>query len=78
LTGQPPPELVVLVVTAACGFMSRRAVAQTDPLPSWNDGPVKKSIVDFVARVTTQGGADFVPPAARVLASLQDAGTSKH
>src|SRR4029450_9638067 len=33
----------------------------TDPLPSWNDGAAKKSITDFVARVTTQGGADFVP-----------------
>jgi hypothetical protein len=28
------------------------AQAQTDPLPSWNDGPTKKSITDFVARVT--------------------------
>ena len=26
------------------------SLAQTDPLPSWNDGAVKKSITDFVAR----------------------------
>ena len=32
------------------------------PLPSWNDGATKASIIDFVARVTTQGGPDFVPP----------------
>ena len=42
------------------------ASAQTDPLPSWNDGTAKNSITDFVAKVTTQGGADFVPPAERV------------
>ena len=23
-------------------------LAQTDPLPSWNDGPAKKAIIDFV------------------------------
>jgi phosphoserine phosphatase len=37
------------------------ALAQADRLPSWNDGPAKSSITDFVARVTTQGGPDFVP-----------------
>ncbi|MET4153458.1 MULTISPECIES: hypothetical protein [Bradyrhizobium] len=37
-----------------------------DPLPSWNDGAAKKAISDFVARVTTQGGTDFVPPAERI------------
>ena len=29
-------------------------------LPSWNDGPTKRSIVDFVRRVTTNGGPQFV------------------
>jgi hypothetical protein len=36
------------------------------PLPSWNAGAVKQAIVDFVARVTAEGGADFVPPAERI------------
>jgi phosphoglycolate phosphatase-like HAD superfamily hydrolase len=40
--------------------------AQSDVLPSWNDGATKKSITDFVAKVTTQGGPDFVPPAERI------------
>jgi hypothetical protein len=31
-----------------------------------NDGATKKSIINFVARVTTQSGADFVPPAERI------------
>src|SRR5215213_1903125 len=37
-------------------------LAQTDDsLPSWNDGATKQAITTFVARVTTQGGPDFVP-----------------
>jgi len=51
------------------------AVAQpADPLPSWNDGAAKKAITDFVARVTTLGGADFVPPAERI-ATFDNDGT---
>jgi phosphoserine phosphatase len=47
---------------------SGSALAQTpgSALSSWNDGPVKTSITDFVARVTTQGGSDFVSPAERI------------
>jgi hypothetical protein len=37
------------------------ALAQSDPLPSWNDGAVKRSITDFVTRVATQGGGDLSP-----------------
>jgi phosphoglycolate phosphatase-like HAD superfamily hydrolase len=40
--------------------------AQSDPLPSWQDGAAKKAIADFVNRVTTQGAADFVPSAERI------------
>jgi phosphoglycolate phosphatase-like HAD superfamily hydrolase len=39
---------------------------RTDPLPSWNDGTTKASIVEFVLGVTTSGGAEFVPPGSRV------------
>jgi len=37
-----------------------------DPLPSWNEGPAKQAIVAFVAKVTTEGGRDFVPVAERI------------
>lgn len=40
--------------------------AQSDPLPSWNDGPAKQSIIDFVVRVTKSGDAEYVPEARRV------------
>jgi phosphoserine phosphatase len=51
------------------------AMAQTaDPLPSWNDGKAKQSIIDFVAKVTKQGSPDFVPPAERI-ATFDNDGT---
>lgn len=37
-----------------------------DPLPSWNEGPAKESIVSFVERVTTEGSPDYVVPAKRI------------
>ena len=52
----------VLAATAALAsyaFASRGALAQSDQLPSWNDGAAKKAITDFVSRVTAQGGADW-------------------
>jgi phosphoglycolate phosphatase-like HAD superfamily hydrolase len=42
------------------------AAQAQDPLPSWNDGPVKSGLVDFVTRVTKAGGPDFVPPEERI------------
>ncbi|WP_099024072.1 HAD family hydrolase [Mycolicibacterium palauense] len=35
-------------------------------LDSWIDGPTKSAIVDFVDRVTAEGGPDYVAPEARV------------
>src|SRR6201999_1780749 len=59
--------LLITLLGLACGvFPQRGGVAQTDPLPSWNDGSVKKSITDFVAQVTAQGAADFVPVEQRI------------
>ena len=48
--------------------------AQSDPLPSWNDGANKRAIVEFVARVTKEGGSDFVPVAERI-ATFDNDGT---
>ena len=65
----------LLAALLASGFGSAGNVqAQTDPLSSWNEGAAKKSITDFVARVTAQGGADFVPPDERV-ATFDNDGT---
>jgi phosphoglycolate phosphatase-like HAD superfamily hydrolase len=36
------------------------------PLPSWNEGSTKQSILDFVRGVTTAGGPHFVKPEERI------------
>ena len=51
-----------------------QALAQADPLPSWNDGPTKQAITDFVARVTTEGHTDFVAADKRI-ATFDNDGT---
>ena len=48
------------------------AQAQTDALPSWNDGPAKQAILEFVKDTTTQGSSNFVPPAERIATFDQD------
>jgi phosphoserine phosphatase len=45
-----------------------------DPLPSWNDGRTKQSILDFVAAVTREGSSDFVPVPERI-ATFDNDGT---
>jgi hypothetical protein len=37
-----------------------------DPLPSWNDGPAKRSIVEFATTITKPGSPEFVPIAERI------------
>jgi phosphoglycolate phosphatase-like HAD superfamily hydrolase len=57
------------------GFASGQAQSEApDPLPSWNEGPVKKSIIDFVTRVTKKGGPDYVKPELRI-ATIDNDGT---
>jgi len=51
------------------------AAAQlADPLPSWNNGRAKQSIVEFVAAVTRDGSPNFVPEAERI-ATFDNDGT---
>jgi phosphoserine phosphatase len=47
-------------------FLSLSLAAVADPLPSWNEGPAKTAITDFVESVTREGGTDFVPAAERI------------
>ncbi|MCE9555760.1 MAG: haloacid dehalogenase-like hydrolase [Planctomycetes bacterium] len=44
----------------------------SDPLASWNDGPAKKAIVEFVRATTNQAGPKYVPPAERIATFDQD------
>jgi len=54
-----------ITVLIGLALLSTVAHAQ-DPLPSWNDGKAKQTIVAFVAKVTKEGAPDFVPPAERI------------
>ena len=53
---------------------SAQAATTANPLPSWNDGATKQSILDFVAAVTREGSPDIVPPAERI-ATFDNDGT---
>ena len=64
----------VMVATALALFGCAAARPAADPLPSWNDGKAKQSIVDFVAKVTKEGSPDFVPVPERI-ATFDNDGT---
>ena len=68
----------LLSAFAALPVLSISASAQTaasgDMLPSWNEGATKQAILNFVAAVTREGSADFVPPAERI-ATFDNDGT---
>ena len=53
---------------------SSTATTISDPLPSWNEGPAKRAITDFVTRVSTQGSEEFVPAPERI-ATFENDGT---
>jgi len=48
------------------GLLISACAPAGDPLPSWNDGPAKQSITDFVDRVTNPSSPDFVPQPERI------------
>jgi phosphoserine phosphatase len=63
---------VLPVLGASMRFTPAQAQVSGNWLPSWNDGPVKSSIIDFVARVTS--GPNFVPEDQRI-ATFDNDGT---
>jgi phosphoserine phosphatase len=63
-----------LTICLAMVFLVAVAAQAAEPLPSWNDGKAKQSILAFVEKVTTPGSPDFVPPAERI-ATFDNDGT---
>lgn len=55
-----------IVLAALTGLLAASAAIAADPLPSWNDGPAKTAVVQFVIRVVQEGSPDFVSPAERI------------
>ncbi|MGB7855993.1 MAG: haloacid dehalogenase-like hydrolase, partial [Pseudolabrys sp.] len=45
---------------------------QGGSLASWNDGPAKQAILDFVKATTERASPNFVPPEARIATFDQD------
>ncbi|MFI4875357.1 MAG: HAD family hydrolase [Blastopirellula sp. JB062] len=66
----------ILLLVSCWAGISAAVVADESPrpLPSWNDGPARTAILDFVARTTTPGSEDYVPPAERI-ATFDNDGT---
>jgi len=73
-SGQDRRFLRALLVLAITACATLPAQAQSDPLPSWNDGANKRAIIDFVNRVTKEEGPDFVAIPERI-ATFDNDGT---
>ena len=67
---KPPMKSLVVIALA---FITASLHA-ADPRPSWNDGAAKQAITAFVTKTSTDGSADFVPPAERI-ATFDNDGT---
>jgi phosphoglycolate phosphatase-like HAD superfamily hydrolase len=66
-------NLLATALVSALAFTAAISHA-ADPLPSWNNGKARQSIVDFVEKVTKPGSPDFVPAAERI-ATFDNDGT---
>ena len=68
------PQTILVVPIIVVLSLVTGIVCADDPLPSWNDGKAKQSIITFVERATTQGSPDYVVPAERI-ATFDNDGT---
>jgi phosphoserine phosphatase len=58
----------ILAICAGCTTTPK----SVNPLPSWNDGPAKQAIVNFVQTTTDPGSTNFVPQEERIATFDQD------
>jgi len=66
---------ILIAAALVCALALTATMAHAaDPLPSWNDGAAKKSIIAFVEKVTKEGSPDFVPVPERI-ATFDNDGT---
>jgi hypothetical protein len=57
---------IAALIAVSFLFLASVAALAQDPLPSWNDGPTKSAIIDFVGKVTAKDGLTYVPPDDRI------------
>lgn len=67
-------RLFLACLIAASHLLATAMASAPDPLPSWNDGPSKAAIIEFVGKVTNEGSSDFVPESQRI-ATFDNDGT---
>ena len=65
-------SFVVASVLCALLVFVFHAYAQSDLLPSWNDGPAKQAIIRFVHNTTDKSSPKYVPPGDRIATFDQD------
>jgi phosphoglycolate phosphatase-like HAD superfamily hydrolase len=69
-------KTLAVLPTLSGTLLTASAEAETAPpggvLPSWNNGPAKQAIVDFVRATTDQASPKFVPPEERIATFDQD------
>ncbi len=68
-TSNPTPN------ATTSGQPAATTAAAADPLPSWNDGPAKQAILDFVKTTTDKASPKFVAPEDRIATFDQDGTT---
>ncbi|MFB9078228.1 HAD family hydrolase [Flavobacterium procerum] len=75
--------LIILFLFASCkksethiapSSETNKSGITSDPLPSWNDGVLKKDIIAYVEKVTKEGSPDFIPVNNRI-ATFDNDGT---
>ena len=59
-------RIALICFALVAGAIASGSAAARDELPSWNDGPSKQAILEFVAAVTDEKGKDYVAPAERI------------
>src|SRR5262245_54550846 len=68
-------RLAAVLAVLSPVFLTGESISQqprTDPLPSWNDGPAKKAILEFVRVTTDKTSPKYVPPGQRIATFDQD------
>ncbi len=68
------PRISFACLTVALTLLSSPRIRADDPLPSWNDGPAKKALLEFVRITTDKAGPKYVPPEQRI-ATFDNDGT---
>jgi len=59
-------RLLGVAILLFWGLALAVAPSAADPLPSWNAGPTKQAILDFVKATTDKASPKFVAPAERI------------